>query len=283
MEILQSNVSLLKEKADSLKNLDSCILELLCNERSSNLEKEIEETSEFERHITDTIRMAEKILKPEEAKAKEQRQGSSGRSVPLRVRNSSAKLPKLFIKRYSGDPKGWQSFWDSFSSAVHTNASLNEVDKFNYLRSLLEGAVLASVSGLSLTESNYKSAVEILTERFGNKQLSISSHMEALLQLPAVTVITDIKRIRMISDKVAANVRGLEALGIASDTYGSLLVPVMMNKLPEELRLIIIRHFEAGIWHLNKLLKSFKEEVQARERCSFMSRPNERGSESEKP
>ena len=98
----------------------------------------------------------------------------------------------------------------------------------------MEDAALASVSGLSPTESNYKSAVEILTERFGNKQLIISSHMEALLQLPAVTVITDIKRIRMIYDKVEANVSGLEALGIAFDTYGSLLVPVTMNKLPEE-------------------------------------------------
>ena len=205
---------------------------------SSDLEKEIEETSEFARRITDTVCKAEKILKPEGAKAKEQQQGSSDGSVPLL---SSAKLPKLFTKRYSGDPRGWQSFWDSFSSAVHTNASLNEVNKFNYLRSLLEGAALASLSGLSLTESNYKSAVEILTERFGNKQLIISSHMEALLQLPAVTVINDIKRIRMIYDKVEANVRGLEALGTASDTYGSLLVPVTMNKLLEEQRVIITR------------------------------------------
>ena len=174
--------------------------------------------SEFEHRITHTVCKAEKILKPEEAKAKEQHQGSPGGSVPL---HSSAKLPKLFIKRYSDDPKGWQWFWDSFSSAIHTNPSLNQVDKFNYMQSLLEGAALASVSGLSLTESNYKSAVEILTERFENKQLIISSHMEALLQLPAETVITDIKRIRMIYDKVEANVRGLEAFGIASDTYGS--------------------------------------------------------------
>ena len=73
-------------------------------------------------------------------------------------------------------------------------------------------------------------------------------------------------------DKVEANVRGLEALAIGSDTYGSLLVPVMMNKLPEELRFMTNRHFESGIWHLDKLLKSFKEEVEARERCSFTSR-----------
>ena len=87
----------------------------------------------------------------------------------------------------------------------------------------------------------------------------------------------------MIYDKVEANVRGLAALGIACDTYGS-LVPVMMNKLHEELRLIITRHIESGIWHLDKLLKSFKEEVEARERCSFtsMSRPNERSNEPKK-
>ena len=108
--------------------------------------------------------------------------------------------------------------------------------------------------------------------------------MEALLQMPAVTSITDIKRIRMIYVKVEANVRGLEALGIASDTNGSLLVPGMMNKLPEELRLIITRLFDSGIWHLDKLLKSFKEEVEARERGSFtsMSRPNERSNEPKK-
>ena len=62
-----------------------------------------------------------------------------------------------------------------------------------------------------------------------------------------MTSITDVKLIRMIYDKVEANLRELGALGIASNAYGSSLVPVMMNKLPAELRLIITRHFEGGI------------------------------------
>ena len=95
------------------------------------------------------------------------------------------------IKRFSGDPNGWQSFYDSFNSAVHANVSLRDIDKFNFLRRLLEGAALAAISGLSLTESNYKNAIEILTERFGNKQLIISLPLEVLLQLLAVTSITD--------------------------------------------------------------------------------------------
>jgi len=67
----------------------------------------------------------------------------------------------------------------------------------------------------------------------------------------------------MIYDKVEANVRGLEALGIASETYGSLVVPVMMNKLPEVLRLIITRHFESGIICLSRLRKKLKPKRDA--------------------
>ena len=39
MEALQSNAGLLKEKADAIKNLDSCILGLLREEGSPDLEK----------------------------------------------------------------------------------------------------------------------------------------------------------------------------------------------------------------------------------------------------
>ena len=66
---------------------------------------------------------------------------------------------------------------------MHKNALLTNVDKFNYLRSPLDGPALNSITGLPLTEQNYKEATEILTDRFGNKQIIISSHMEALLKL----------------------------------------------------------------------------------------------------
>ena len=68
MEALQSNVYLLKEKADGIENLDSCILELLCEDGSADLEKEIEETSEFARRIKDDVCKAERLSKPEEVK-----------------------------------------------------------------------------------------------------------------------------------------------------------------------------------------------------------------------
>lgn len=123
----------------------------------------------------------------------------------------NAKLPESHIKRFAGDPKDWQSFWESFRSAVDTNSSLTNVDKFNYLRSLLEGPALNATTGLSLTRLRYEEAIEILTERFGNKQLIISAHVEALLKLKPLNVMTDLKRIRAVLNKFEIQVRGLQA------------------------------------------------------------------------
>ena len=55
-----------------------------------------------------------------------------------------------------------------FESAVHKNISLTNIDKFNYLMSLLEGQALRAIKGLAVTEENYQAALDILHERFGN-------------------------------------------------------------------------------------------------------------------
>lgn len=80
----------------------------------------------------------------------------------------------------------WSPFWDAFSSAVHTNDRLSEIDKFNCLRSLLEESAHDAIAGLQLSAVNYNVAIEILHKRFGNSQLIISRHMESLLSVNAV-------------------------------------------------------------------------------------------------
>ena len=56
----------------------------------------------------------------------------------------------------------------------------------NYLKSLAEGLAAAAIKGLPLTSENYNSARKILEERYGNKLLIISSHMDNFLTLPVV-------------------------------------------------------------------------------------------------
>lgn len=93
-----------------------------------------------------------------------------------------AKLPKLILPIFRGDVTTRTGFWESYKSAVHDNESISKLDKFNYLRSLLEGTASRAIQGLALSSSKYDSAVEILEQRFGRPQQIISAHMDEIFK-----------------------------------------------------------------------------------------------------
>jgi len=98
------------------------------------------------------------------------------------------RLPKLTLPTFKGDVTRWTSFWDSYDSVIHSNTQLSSVDKFNYLYSLLEGVAAHSIKGLTLSEGNYNSAIDLLKARFGKPQKIIDAHMDELLKIPNCTV-----------------------------------------------------------------------------------------------
>ncbi|VDI46013.1 Hypothetical predicted protein [Mytilus galloprovincialis] len=63
--------------------------------------------------------------------------------------------------------------------------------------------------------------------------------MKALLDLPEPS--HTLESIRNFSDKSEVYIRGLESLGQCQDTYGSLLIPVMLGKRPIAVKTNIIR------------------------------------------
>ena len=88
----------------------------------------------------------------------------------------------LHINKFSGDVTRFRSFWVSFDSAVNKNPTLSDIDKLNYLKALLKGQAASTIQGLSLSESNYGAALELL-QHFGWIQQIISAHMDELLKL----------------------------------------------------------------------------------------------------
>ena len=109
------------------------------------------------------------------------------------------------------------------------------------VQSLVGRSAKDAIDELAPTADNYGEAVAILQKRFGNDQLIISKHMETLLGVEAVQAVHDVAALRRMYDKVESNIRGLKSLGVTSQSYGTLLAPVLQNKLPAELRLIINR------------------------------------------
>ena len=163
------------------------------------------------------------------------------------VSATKVKLPKLTLKKFNGDLTKWTPFWDSFESSIDHNPDLSEVDKFNYLNSSLEGPASEAISGLKLTAANYLEAIAILRRRFGNKQQIITKHMDVLLTVEPITSQSDLRGLRRLYDLVESQVRGLRSLGVASESYGSLLSSVLISKLPQELRLIVSRGNNWGV------------------------------------
>jgi len=56
--------------------------------------------------------------------------------------------------------------------------------------------------------------------------------------------------------------RGLEVHKITTDQYGILLIPIVMVKLPEEIRIRIAREIESEVWNINDLMKIVLSEVE---------------------
>ena len=164
------------------------------------------------------------------------------------------KLPKLSIRKFNGALTKWVTFWDSFNSSIHANPTLSSIDKINYLISLLESSAAEAIAGLSLTAANYDEAVATL-KGFGNPQLIVNRHMEALLSVTAISSQNDFQGLRKLHNSVEAHIRGLRALGVPTETYGGLLTLVLVNKLPPEVKLIVSRELTGENWDLDRVMK----------------------------
>lgn len=175
------------------------------------------------------------------------------------------KLPKLEVKKFKGSVFEWQEFWDAFESSIHTNVGLSDVDKFSYLKGLVEEPAKSAISGFSLTAANYGSAVELLKRRFGKPVTIQRAHINELLNLQGVYKERETGRLRALYNKIECHYRGLVALKVGEATYSSIVVPSLLEKLPESVRLTITRGADFKNWTMTVLLDQFRVELELRE------------------
>ena len=252
---------LLESKLKLVESLDESILSLC---EVETIQAEIEDSERvLERVVACQKSIQDALTKRNNESSAQESQINPSQGSPGVAQQAKAKLPKLILPRFRGDVTKWTSFWDSYKTAVHESKAISTIDKFNYLNSLLEGPASRSIQGLSLTEANYNSAIEILHERFGKTQQIISAHMEELLKLPSCSTSERSNSLRFVYDKISVHIRGLSSLGVASDQYGGLLIPVVMSKLPNEIRVRIARETTSAVWKIEELMDVIKREVEA--------------------
>ncbi|GFX44266.1 integrase catalytic domain-containing protein [Trichonephila clavipes] len=117
------------------------------------------------------------------------------------ILTNQPRLPKLTLESFSGkNISSFPSFWARFNSAVHENSSLNDVDKFSYLKSVVTSDAELAIRGLTLTSENYAKAIKILENLFGRKELIVDFHMNRLLNLTPVRKSFDVIALRNLYD-----------------------------------------------------------------------------------
>ncbi|GBO03293.1 hypothetical protein AVEN_170183-1 [Araneus ventricosus] len=87
------------------------------------------------------------------------------------------KLPNFELKKFSGDPKEFITFWSIFSK-IHEPDDLTEVDKFQYLYQCMvpESRAARLISSFPITTENYSKAIQQLKARFGRYLRSEDSY-----------------------------------------------------------------------------------------------------------
>ena len=90
--------------------------------------------------------------------------------------------------------------------------------------------------------------------------------MDVLLHVEAVHSAQNTRALRCLFDNVSPHVGSLQSLGVEPNSYGSLLCPVLLTKLPAKLQLTISWKVTEADWNLDSLMKTVEEEITVRER-----------------
>ncbi|VDI19485.1 Hypothetical predicted protein [Mytilus galloprovincialis] len=98
-------------------------------------------------------------------------------------------------------------------------------------------------------------------------ELNTDSEMDIDIAGPIIDAIVKKQSIVSVifSDKSEVYIRGLESLGQCQDTYGSLLIPVMLGKLPITVKSNITRENGNDDWTLGNLRKAIQREISIQE------------------
>jgi len=274
-------IELLRKRIEIIGNLDEIIVNHV---EIEDVEQEVFETSELEQKLNETLQELNRFVNfarnPNEEIPVTDENNSDGPPIspPSPVRNQQSevrqehnsiasapkvRLPKITLPRFKGEMTKFTPFWDVFESNIHNNVTLSTVDKFTYFKSCLEGEAARAVEGISVTDANYNIAIDIIKQRYGNKQQLISAHMDELLKLPSCN--EKLSQLKYVYDKINVHVRGLNALGVDSDKYGSLLIPIIMSRIPREISVQVARIVAKEVWNIEDVLEVLRAEVEARE------------------
>ena len=98
--------------------------------------------------------------------------------------------------------------------------------------------------------------------------------MNELIKLNKVNG-SNVTELRELYDHIESNIRALKTVGIQQENFGSLLIAIILEKIPNVIRLQISRQLGKENWNIDEFLQCINREISARESYEFLK--NEKG------
>ncbi|EZA62820.1 hypothetical protein X777_01850 [Ooceraea biroi] len=117
-----------------------------------------------------------------------------------------------------------------FFSIIHSNPSLSNIHKLQYLRAAIVDDAAKVISSLEISDANYGVVWRFLKERYDNKRVIVQTHLRAIVELPVMSK-ENASDLRQIADGAARHVHALKALKRPTDSWDDLLVYILSSKL----------------------------------------------------
>ena len=139
---------------------------------------------------------------------------------------------------------------------------MSPINKFNYLQTHLEDRALKTTEGLELTNTDYKTAITLLQERYGKRQMVLDAHYIHLIDL--VQASNNTSSPRATYNAVEKYLRSLQSLG--EDIHHRQIISNIRTKLPK----VAFTRLEQQIdldeeWWIETLRKALKNYISAQE------------------
>ncbi|XP_036146036.1 uncharacterized protein LOC118646691 [Monomorium pharaonis] len=140
------------------------------------------------------------------------------------------RLPTIELPKFKGDVEEWLGFRDTFESLIHTNETIDPIQKFHYLKAALEGSAAQIIKSFEFSAANYAIAWETISNRFNNKSLLTYNHIRAIFSISSIKEESAIQ-LRNVIDTLNKHLRALNVLGQSTEHWDALLIYLLSSKL----------------------------------------------------
>ncbi|XP_066258013.1 uncharacterized protein [Euwallacea similis] len=196
---------------------------------ASDYDEELNERAEFEDRFYKLKAKGKYLLNKFSKADRSAEVSNTNQSVPPNPLGG-VKLPVISFPTFSGDYNEWLGFRDMYVSLIHNNDLMNRIQKFHYLRTLLQGSASQVLETMPFSADNYDIAWTTLSERYNNTRVRVDMHLKALFEIDSIDR-GSAHKLRDLIDNVGKNLGSLSALGQKTEHWGVLIAYLVGTKL----------------------------------------------------